>query len=134
MGLSVMNPGDIPGDDDNDSSSRNVVPEAPKPAPKEVPAPEPEPDLMDEEDAAKRKRKKDAAEEKAKGNTHYKNKEFGEAIRCYDAAIALDDSDISFLTNRSVPLLHSPLSSSGPKGLGGEMCRRLHSQWLLHSI
>lgn len=51
------------------------------------------------EDAAKAK----ALECKEKGNGHYKNKEFEEAIACYNQAIELYDGpeSVSFLTNRA---------------------------------
>lgn len=53
-----------------------------------------------EEEQIKVKRKKERALlEKERGNTAYKKKDFDEAIRCYRAAIAIDDTDISFLLN-----------------------------------
>lgn len=42
----------------------------------------------------------EAVKEKELGNAAYKAKCFDKAIQHYDAAIELDDSDISFLTNR----------------------------------
>ena len=99
MGVTMMSPGDAPPGADAEASSSAPEPPKPKP-PVPEPEPEPEPEEVDEEELAKRKRKQDAVEEKAKGNAHYKKKEFDEAIKCYDAAIALDDTDISFLTNR----------------------------------
>ena len=47
--------------------------------------------------------KQKAVREKELGNAAYKAKNFDEAIQHYDAAIELDDSDISFLTNRYLP-------------------------------
>ena len=44
--------------------------------------------------------KQDAQKAKELGNAAYKAKKFEEAIKYYDEAIKLDDSDISFLTNR----------------------------------
>lgn len=69
------------------------------------PEPEPEPEPMEEEsldeDAkALRERKAQAQEEKEAGNAAYKARQFEQAIQHYDRAIELDDSDISFLTNR----------------------------------
>lgn len=53
-----------------------------------------------EEDRELARKKEAAAAEKAKGNEAYKAKRFEEALTHYDAAIAADDSDISFLTNK----------------------------------
>jgi len=67
-------------------------------------APEPEPELepeLDDEEKAKKRRKEEALGHKTKGNDHYKKKEFDAAIQCYDAALDLDDTDISFLTNKA---------------------------------
>ncbi|KAK3261357.1 DNA binding protein, partial [Cymbomonas tetramitiformis] len=75
-------------------------PESPAaPTPKE-PEPEPEPMMTDEEQAEK-KAKEDAIKEKELGNAAYKKKEFETAIEHYNKAIELNDSDISFLTNRA---------------------------------
>ena len=69
------------------------------------PEPEPEPEPMEEEsldaDAkALRERKAQAQKEKEAGNAAYKARQFEQAIQHYDHAVELDDSDISFLTNR----------------------------------
>lgn len=55
---------------------------------------------LSEEDKAAKERKAAAAAEKAKGNEAYKARRFEEALTHYDAAVQLDDSDISFLTNK----------------------------------
>jgi tetratricopeptide (TPR) repeat protein len=55
-----------------------------------------------EEDRAAAAARAAAAEEKAKGNAAYKAKRFEEALGHYDAALQLDDRDISFLTNKWV--------------------------------
>ena len=49
--------------------------------------------------------KAEAQKAKERGNAAYKAKNFEEAIKHYDAAIELDDSDISFLTNRYATLV-----------------------------
>merc|ERR1719375_2025759 len=67
------------------------------PAP--TPAPAPEPELSAEEQEAKTNKAR-AQEEKQAGNAAYKKKDFEEAIRRYNAAIELDSTDISFLSNR----------------------------------
>ena len=55
---------------------------------------------MDEADKALREQKADAQKAKEAGNAAYKARQFEDAIGHYDLAIKLDDSDISFLTNR----------------------------------
>lgn len=42
-----------------------------------------------------------ALEEKEKGNTAYKNREFAAALEHYDRAIELDPSNVTFLTNKA---------------------------------
>ena len=54
-----------------------------------------------EEDSEADSSKAEAQKEKEKGNAAYRTRKFEEAIKHYDAAISLDGSDISFLTNRS---------------------------------
>jgi stress-induced-phosphoprotein 1 len=53
-----------------------------------------------EEEHEEKGKREAAAVEKAKGNEAYKAKHFEEALAHYDAAIALYDRDISFLTNK----------------------------------
>lgn len=55
---------------------------------------------IDEEAKAAKQRKAEALKEKEAGNAAYKARDFQNAIAHYDKAIELDDSDISFLTNR----------------------------------
>lgn len=45
--------------------------------------------------------RKAALEAKAEGNGHYRKREFAEAIACYNRAIELDPTDMTFLTNRA---------------------------------
>jgi stress-induced-phosphoprotein 1 len=87
---------------------------APPPPKAPEPEPEPEPEPVDEEEKAKKRRKEEALEHKSQGNNHYKKKEFDAAIKCYDAALDLDDTDISFLTNK-----YGPFACRGEVGLGG---------------
>ena len=54
----------------------------------------------DEDIKASKQNKAKALAEKEKGNAAYKAKDFDTAIKHYDAAVELDDTDISFLTNR----------------------------------
>jgi tetratricopeptide (TPR) repeat protein len=55
---------------------------------------------LDEDAKALRERKAQAQKEKDAGNAAYKARQFEQAIQHYHHAIELDDSDISFLTNR----------------------------------
>ena len=77
---------------------------APAPVPTQASAPEPEPELSAEEQEAKANKAR-AQEEKQAGNAAYKKKDFEEAIRRYNAAIELDSTDISFLSNRAAVYL-----------------------------
>ena len=72
----------------------------PQPAPEPEPKPEPEPEKSPEELAAAEAKEK-ALAEKQLGNAAYKKKDFETALRHYDAAIALDDTDVSFVTNKA---------------------------------
>ena len=80
------------------SGERPPPPAEPEPEP-EAPPPAGEP--LDPEAAAARERKEGAQAAKQRGNEAYKAKRFEEAIAAYNEAIALDDSDISFITNRA---------------------------------
>jgi stress-induced-phosphoprotein 1 len=71
---------------------------ASKPTP--PPAPAPEPELSEAERAVKTK-KQSAVAAKDRGNALYKEKKFDEAIAAYDEAIALDPSNILFLSNKA---------------------------------
>lgn len=57
-----------------------------------------------EEDTEIDSSKAEAQKAKERGNAAYKARKFKEAIKHYDAAFELDDSDISFLTNRYASL------------------------------
>lgn len=60
---------------------------------------------VSEEEKESREKKAKAQKEKEAGNVAYKKKEFENAIKCYSEAIELDDTDISFLTNRAAVYL-----------------------------
>jgi stress-induced-phosphoprotein 1 len=68
-------------------------------APKQNPAPEEE-ELSAEEKEAKQ-RKEQAKTEKELGNQCYKRKEFAKAIEHYDAALAMDDTDVTIMNNKA---------------------------------
>jgi len=81
-------------------ASQSQAPPPPPPPPVEVEMTDAEKEEAAE--AAKAKAAKAAAvAEKEAGNAAYKRRDFAEALARYDAAIALDPSDISFLTNRA---------------------------------
>mmetsp|Transcript_40369 Transcript_40369/g.89645 ORF Transcript_40369/g.89645 Transcript_40369/m.89645 type:complete len:579 (+) Transcript_40369:115-1851(+) len=77
-------------------------PHTPSPAPEQpTTAPEsPEVDMADEDREAAAK-KAEAQKAKEAGNEAYKKKQFDAAISHYNKALELDDTDISFLTNRA---------------------------------
>lgn len=93
------NGGDTPMEvDSNQPTAKKNEPAASgKP---EAPPKEPEPELSEEE-KAKKAQHDEALKEKEAGNACYKKKEFEAAIEHYNKAIELDDTDISFLTNRA---------------------------------
>jgi len=96
LGVNVQTP-------DSFAESEGLDLGAKKAAPKRR-EPEPEPMQTDEEKSAK-KCKEDAIKEKELGNAAYKKKSFEEAIKHYKAAIELDATDISFITNLSAVYL-----------------------------
>lgn len=60
---------------------------------------------VSEEEKEIRERKANAQKEKEAGNVAYKKKDFDTAIKHYSEAIELDDTDISFVTNRAAVYL-----------------------------
>lgn len=70
------------------------------PPPKKEPEPEPEPEpMLTPEEEEKRAKKKEANGWKEKGNTHYKAKEFDEAIKMYEKAIELLPNEVTYYNN-----------------------------------
>ena len=57
----------------------------------------------------------EAKTEKEAGNAAYKKRQFDEAIQHYNRALELDDSDISYLTNRCSTLTFLPPPSPTPQ-------------------
>ncbi|KAG6481691.1 hypothetical protein ZIOFF_058310 [Zingiber officinale] len=78
----------------------------PEPA-KEASEPEPQPEPMEvpEEEKEVKQRKAEAQKEKEAGNAAYKKKDFETAIQHYTQSMELDDSDISYITNRAAVYL-----------------------------
>mmetsp|Transcript_10918 Transcript_10918/g.15302 ORF Transcript_10918/g.15302 Transcript_10918/m.15302 type:complete len:604 (+) Transcript_10918:73-1884(+) len=77
--------------------------------PKKESVPEPEPMEEDEEDLSelteeertKKENQKKALEAKTKGNDLYKSKKFEDALAAYDEAIALDETNMTFVNNKA---------------------------------
>eukprot|EP00741_Cyanophora_paradoxa_P008293 tig00001286_g8022.t1 len=75
--------------------------EAPAPPPRHASPPKPRAPEKKEPEAPVDPKKKEALEEKEKGNAAYKARRFEEALAHYSKAIELDDAEMSFLTNRA---------------------------------
>merc|ERR1719399_2023575 len=86
------------------AADANAAPPAPTAEAGPEPVRTPAPELSAEEQEAKAHKAR-AQEEKQAGNAAYKKKDFDEAIRRYNAAIELDSTDISFLSNRAAVYL-----------------------------
>ncbi|CAH0474009.1 unnamed protein product [Peronospora belbahrii] len=97
MGLNI-NMGDV---DDEDMPTATTTTTSSTPRSESTPVPEPTPmeeDLTDEE-KAERAVKKAAEEAKQRGNSFYKQKQFSEAIECYNGAIEKDPTNMSYYSN-----------------------------------
>lgn len=71
----------------------------PKPAPKPAPTQEKKPLTPEEAELAEREKRANA--EKEKGNEHYKNKQFEQAIECYDRAVEIHPESCVYLINKA---------------------------------
>ena len=93
------------GDAEEDTNNERAAPAAaPAPAPEPAPAPmEVEEDWshLSPEERKVKENQKAAMAKKDEGNTLYKSKQFDEALAAYDAAIALDPSNMTFLNNKA---------------------------------
>ena len=89
------------GDHEHDAEGRCQKPSGASQARPEPPAPPPPPEAPEDEEARNLKRRRaEAVKEKEAGNDAYRAKNFEVAIGHYNKAMELDDTDISFLTNR----------------------------------
>lgn len=100
------------GEEDGAASSSAAESQAPAPSSTkksdEPPAPaEPEPEEEEDlsalppEEREKKEKQRDAVKRKEEGNAFYKSKKFKEALEKYDEAIALDPSNMTFLSNKA---------------------------------
>jgi stress-induced-phosphoprotein 1 len=103
--LGVMMGQDQQQEEDSEERSTPTPTRSP---PKKVPEPEPEPEPMEEdlspEELKKKETEKAAKAKKEEGNEFYKNKEFEKAIAAYDEAIAIDPTNMTFLSNKAAVL------------------------------
>ena len=100
LGVNVMSGEDAMNNPDGmfkGASNGASEPEVSKPSNPAKPTPAPEPMVVDEPSGPKA----EAKQEKTLGNAAYKAKNFDVALEHYDKAIALDDTDISFITNKA---------------------------------
>jgi len=90
----------------NPSSGSRDSPEPEEPKPREEKKPDPEPQTRDIPDKkSEEELKKEAAnKEKDLGNAAYKKREFEEALRYYDKAWELDNTNALILTNKAAVL------------------------------
>eukprot|EP00736_Rhodelphis_marinus_P013691 Rmarinus@m.7419 len=100
MGLNIQTP-------EGDATMPDAPPAAHTPASEPKPAeptPAPEPELTEEEKETKAKQDK-FEEIKKKGNDAYKQRRFDEAMEHYAAALEVDPTNISVMTNRAAVMI-----------------------------
>lgn len=97
LGL-MMGKDGMGGDDDEPAAKKPFVPPKAKPEPMEVV--EDWSDLTPAERKIK-ETKKAANDKKTEGNEFYKKRDFENALKCYDEAIASDSTNMAFLSNKA---------------------------------
>ena len=101
--------GNSHGDHKRDAEENSPKPSGSSHAKPEAPPPPPPPEEPEDDEAREVKRRKaEAIKQKEAGNEAYKKKDFTVAIECYNKAMELDATDISFLTNRCSSLPSKP--------------------------
>lgn len=94
-------------DEDGEPAPKRSAPKKsePKPEPMEVEEDwsnlTPEELKVKEEERRVKEAKKAANEKKTEGNEFYKKKDFENALKCYDEAIATDSTNMAFLSNKA---------------------------------
>ena len=107
--LSLMMGGEEGKEGEADDSGDSPMPQAPSPPKKKEASPKKEPESKPEEDLSglspaereKKEKERDAVKRKEEGNSLYKSKKFKEALEKYDEAIALDPTNMTFLSNKA---------------------------------
>lgn len=91
------------GDEEDAAMPPAPAAAAPAAAPKKEPEPEPQEDWSDlpPVEREKKEKQRDAVKRKEEGNSFYKSKKFKEALEKYDEAIALDPTNMTFLSNKA---------------------------------
>lgn len=103
MGQGVGGYDDDDGDDNNNATPSYRAPAAKKPKEEDKNKPEPEEDWshLSPEERAKKETEKNARLKKEEGNKLYQAKKFDEALAAYDEAIAVDPTNMTFLSNKA---------------------------------
>jgi stress-induced-phosphoprotein 1 len=86
-------------DDADTEPPASSAPKAKTPEPTKAPEPEPMEEDLTEEEIQEREIKKAADAAKDRGNVFYKNKQFAEAVKCYEEAIEKLPTNIAYYTN-----------------------------------
>lgn len=105
--FSLLTGQDMGGEEADSPAPASSPSPAPKKEEKKEPEPEPEEDLsqLPPEERKIKEAQRDAKRKKEEGNDLYKNKKFAEAIECYDKAIELDPSNMTYLNNKAAVYL-----------------------------
>lgn len=99
MGLNLNMSEDDPDTEPPAASTPTPTPKPKAPEPVKTPEPEPMEEDLTEEEIQERETKKQADAAKDRGNAFYKNKQFAEAVECYNEAIAKLPTNISYYSN-----------------------------------
>lgn len=90
-----------PGSAPTEAASASAPAPAAASAPEPAQEPAPEEVELTEEEKAEREKKQKAIAKKNEGNEFYKQKNFEEALRCYDEAYELDNENVLILNNKA---------------------------------
>mmetsp|Transcript_16544 Transcript_16544/g.25020 ORF Transcript_16544/g.25020 Transcript_16544/m.25020 type:complete len:566 (+) Transcript_16544:121-1818(+) len=108
MGFMQNMMGAAGGMDEEEAETQPAPTPAPTPVKQQQPKEEVKEEPMEEDwsdltpqEREKKQKQRDAVAAKARGNELYKAKKFEEALAAYDEAIALDESNMTFLNNKA---------------------------------